>query len=250
VKLVAYLRVSTDTQAEHGLGLDVQRKAISAWARSCGHKIALWTSDHGVSGSNGLDKREGLLDALTTLREHRAFGLAVYRLDRLARDLVLQETLLREIAALGCRVHSTAASEDAYLDPDGEADDPSRALIRQILGAVAAYERSMIRLRMRSGKSAKRDRGGFIGGQVPYGYRTEVGELVPDPAEQHGLDVMRSLRARGMSLRAICAELERQRINTKAGGPWESSAVGKILHRGAPGERPTLSGSESSRTSS
>ena len=40
MKLVAYLRVSTDRQAEEGLGLDVQDRAIRRWARDNGHRIA------------------------------------------------------------------------------------------------------------------------------------------------------------------------------------------------------------------
>ena len=53
-ELVAYLRVSTETQLD-GLGLDVQRKSIRQWARANRHRVVLWTSDEGVSGSNGLD---------------------------------------------------------------------------------------------------------------------------------------------------------------------------------------------------
>ena len=47
VKVAAYLRVSTNTQAEHGLGLDVQRQACRAWARQQGHKIISWHADEG-----------------------------------------------------------------------------------------------------------------------------------------------------------------------------------------------------------
>jgi DNA invertase Pin-like site-specific DNA recombinase len=38
VKLVAYLRVSTDRQAEEGLGLEVQEQAIRTWARANDHR--------------------------------------------------------------------------------------------------------------------------------------------------------------------------------------------------------------------
>src|SRR5947209_5180061 len=143
MRIVGYLRVSTDRQAEEGLGLDVQRDAIRTWAKANGHRVAKWCSDEGVSGSNGLDGRDGLAEALGALRDGRADALAVYRLDRLARDLVLQEQLLAEVWRMGSRVWSTSPSEDAYLDPNGAADDPSRTLIRQILGAVAQYERAM-----------------------------------------------------------------------------------------------------------
>ncbi len=81
----------------------------------------------------------------------------VYRLDRLARDLILQETLLAEITAAGGQVFSTMPGEQAVIEDDPE--DPSRRLIRQVLGAVAEYERSLIRLRLRNGRRRKAERG-------------------------------------------------------------------------------------------
>jgi len=53
----------------------------------------------------------------------------VHRLDRLARDLVLQEQLLAECWRMGATVSSTAAGEDAYLSDDPA--DPSRRLIKR-----------------------------------------------------------------------------------------------------------------------
>src|SRR2546426_9291882 len=52
MNVVAYLRVSTDRQAEEGLGLDVQKHAIRAWAKQHGNRIVAWARDEGVSGSN------------------------------------------------------------------------------------------------------------------------------------------------------------------------------------------------------
>jgi DNA invertase Pin-like site-specific DNA recombinase len=75
MNIVAYIRVSTDKQAEDGCGLDVQRDAVRSWARAHGHRVVLWTSDEGVSGSNGLDAREGLADALRALRTSAADAL-------------------------------------------------------------------------------------------------------------------------------------------------------------------------------
>jgi DNA invertase Pin-like site-specific DNA recombinase len=135
MRAAAYLRVSTDAQAEHGLGLDVQRQAIRAWVRQHGHRIVSWHSDEGISGSNGLDTRDALPDAVGEIRGRRAAGIVVYRLDWLARDLILQETLLREIAGLGGRVFTTMPGEQYVIEDDPE--DPSRRLIRQVLGRSA-----------------------------------------------------------------------------------------------------------------
>src|SRR5690349_14217760 len=88
LQVTTYLRVSTDKQADEGLGLDVQREAIRAWAKEHGHRVVRWTADEGISGSNGLDTRVALLEAFDALKDGTAAGLVVYRLDRLARDLV------------------------------------------------------------------------------------------------------------------------------------------------------------------
>ena len=205
-KVAAYLRVSTDRQAEHGLGLEVQEAAIRSWARANGYRVTAWTRDEGVSGSNGLDTRVGLLDAIALVRDRQVSGVVVYRLDRLARDLVLQESLLADIRRMGGDLFTTSAAEASYLTDDP--DDPSRKLIRQVLGAVNEYERSMIRLRMRSGRARKRETGGYAGdGSPPYGHRADGGRLVPIPDEQAVLDRIRQMRAEGASLRVIGATL-------------------------------------------
>ena len=49
----------------------------------------------GLSGSNGLDSRDGLPDAVAEVHDGRAGGLVIYRLDRLARDLILQAPKIR-----------------------------------------------------------------------------------------------------------------------------------------------------------
>jgi DNA invertase Pin-like site-specific DNA recombinase len=236
MQLVAYLRVSTDKQAEDGLGLDVQEHAIRAWAKRCDHTVVQWCADEGVSGSNGVETRVALYDALDALRSRRAAAMVVYRLDRLARDLVLQEQLLADVWRAKARVFSTSASEDAYLDPEGAADDPSRALIRQVLGAVAEYERAMIRLRLRSGIERKKAAGRYAGGQVPFGWRVESRELVRDEAEQLVLARMRELRAAGASLRAIAARLEREGVKPRRAARWHAESVRQVLGHEQPAE--------------
>jgi DNA invertase Pin-like site-specific DNA recombinase len=106
VRVVGYVRVSTDRQVEEGLGLEIQEQAIRSWAGDKGHTLVALMRDEGQSGSNGIDTRIGLADALETLRDGRTQALVVYRLDRLARDLVIQEQLLAETWRKGCQVFS------------------------------------------------------------------------------------------------------------------------------------------------
>lgn len=96
-KLVAYLRVSTIEQAEHGYGLDAQRAAIRSAAKKLNARIVAWTTDEGLSGTLDAVDRPGLAEALAHLRTGKADGLIVRDLDRLARAVSVQEAVLAEV---------------------------------------------------------------------------------------------------------------------------------------------------------
>ena len=127
-RVIGYTRVSTAEQVA-GFGLDVQAKAIRDHCRAHRlHLVALF-SDEGQSGSNGLDTRQDLAKALALAESHQAEAIVVYRMDRLARDLLLQETLIARLQVAGARVISVT-------EPDMDGEDATRVLVRQVLGAI------------------------------------------------------------------------------------------------------------------
>lgn len=77
MNVVGYLRVSTDRQAEEGLGLEVQEAAIQEWAARNEHRVLKVCRDEGISGSNGLETRVGLAEALELLGNRSAGALVV-----------------------------------------------------------------------------------------------------------------------------------------------------------------------------
>lgn len=234
MRVVGYVRVSTDKQAEEGLGLEVQERAVRAWARAHGHRLVALVRDEGLSGSAGVVDRPGLAEAIGMLRARggsgrRAEGLVVARLDRLARDLVLQEQLLAEVWRMGGQVFSTIGGEAAYLQNDPS--DPSRALIRHVLGAVAQYERSIIRLRLMAGRQRKAEQGGFIGGRPAYGRRVEDGELCADVDEQETLRRLVQLRREGYSLRRAGEVLMVEGHRPRSAQRWHPKVLATMLDR-------------------
>jgi DNA invertase Pin-like site-specific DNA recombinase len=227
VKLIAYLRVSTDKQAEDGYGLDVQRADCIAYARAHHHKIVRWLTDEGVSGSNGLDSRVALPDALAALKAGDGDGLLIPKLDRLSRDMLLQEQLLREVWIMGREVLSCLGSEQNLRD---DPEDPGREMLRQILGAVHQYERKMIVLRLRKGRAAKAAKGGFAYGSPPYGWRAHDGELERDEAEQQVVARMLGMRSAGASYAHIATSLNDDGIASRH-GRWHAQTVSRALAR-------------------
>jgi|CZKT01.1.fsa_nt_gi DNA invertase Pin-like site-specific DNA recombinase len=230
MKVTAYVRVSAGKQAEQGPGPDVQRHAIAVWAKEHGHKIVSWHADIGARSGNALDGRSGLPDAWQELTDHKAEGIVFYKLDRLAGDVILQESLLRDIRRLGCHAYSTFAGEQENMENDPQ--DPSRKMIRVIIGAVSDYEREIIRLRLHNGRRRKAERGGYAYGGPPYGYQALSGELVPVEREQAVLARMAELRASGASLRQIADILNSEGIAPRR-GTWHPQTVSRALERTA-----------------
>ena len=221
LRAVGYTRVSTAEQI-HGFCLDVQTAAIRQWARSSNARLIGLISDEGVSGSNGLESREGLAEARALLEGDVADVLVVYRLDRLARDLILQETTIERLRLRGRDVVSVT-------EPDVSGSDPTRVLIRQVLGALAQYERALIKARMTAGREAKRQAGGYAGGRPPYGYKAEGRELVANDAEQKVIAEAQRLRDQGRSLREIADELAGRGLEPRSGSRWHPTQVARLV---------------------
>lgn len=223
LRVVSYVRVSTQEQAENGLGADVQREAIREWAADRGHEIVVELADEGESGS--LAERDDLGCALRAIRGDAAEGIVVYRLDRLSRDLILQEQLIAEIWRHGS-LFSTSAAEASVLKDDP--DDPTRKLIRRIIGAVNEFEKDMIVLRLRNGRRHKRKQGGYAGGFIVFGFRNNGGTLEVDPGPAAVVAWIFELASRGVSPGEIARRLDGT-PTPQGGKAWSRQAIHGIL---------------------
>jgi len=215
--IIAYLRVSTDEQANSGLGLDAQLASIT---QKIGTPDATYR-DEGYSGSD--HKRPALLQALNTLKTDDV--LAIAKRDRLGRDVFLMAWIEKEVKKCGARIISSAGEGT-------DADDPASVLMRQIIDAFAEYERNIIGARTASAMAQKKERNEYTGGKVPFGYTLDVDgvHLVEDQAEQAVITRIQKLRDKGYSLRQIGTELEQAGIFTKEGKQvWNPKTVRQLL---------------------
>jgi DNA invertase Pin-like site-specific DNA recombinase len=220
---VGYVRVSTERQADSGLGLEAQESAIKDAAKRLGLTLAASYRDEGLSGSLPLSERPGLLDAVSALKP--GMVLLVARRDRLARDMVISALVEREVAKRKAKLVSAAGE-------GSELDGPSGELVRAILDAVAQHERAQIALRTRLALRAKKARGERAG-NCPFGFKAEsTGKLVPEPTEQEVIELARRLRRRGHSFRAVVAKLRAKGKVGRTGKPLGLRQVWHLLRRG------------------
>lgn len=223
-RAVLYVRVSTDEQA---LGPAAQLAAAQRWCDARGVQLVEVCEDLGVSGGAALDKCGGLLAALRAVEAHGAGVLLVAKRDRLARDVV-KAAMVEQLATRAGAVVVSAAGE-------GEGTDPAAALMRTMIDAFAQYERALIGARTRAALSVKKARGQKLGGDVPYGWQLAADgvTLEKNVGEQAVVEAVRTLRAEGLSLRAIAGELEARGLMARNGGSWHAKQVSRIVEAAA-----------------
>src|SRR3989344_1431967 len=173
-RVIAYCRTSTENQKEEKT-IQLQVESLKAYAQKHDYDIVEWFEDDGVSG--GLEHRPALARLMKCLETNLDIeGVLIYKLDRLARDLYIQEGLIKEFTKFKKEVIST-------LEPDLASNDPFRKAFRQMLGVFAEFEKAMITLRMKNGRNSSVNKGNWHGGQV-YGYdHGKSGELLVNKKE-------------------------------------------------------------------
>lgn len=222
-KAAAYIRVSTEEQAQHGHGLDSQDKAVRAFAESQGYGLVHVAADPGVSGATRPAERAGFSE-LMRLAEAGAFSvLLVYKFDRLARQIAYAVTIVNELSErFGVVIRSVTEPIDTAT--------PMGRTIFAVLAGMAEQERQAITERTWGGRREKATRGGFAGGMAPYGYaRDRAGGLVVVEAEAAWVRRMFELRGEGLTLAAICERLDAEGAVTRRGHRWTTSGVGYVL---------------------
>jgi DNA invertase Pin-like site-specific DNA recombinase len=212
---IGYIRASKD---EAKLGPEAQREQIEAFARVEGLTIVAWHQDQGVSGGAEVEDRPALLAALAELDTAKAGVLLVAKRDRLARNSEIAGFITYSVRKAGARV----------LSADGaNGEDMNDRMMRTLQDMFAEQERFEIRRRTKAALAAKKARGEHLGG-VPYGFQRSGTGLVPNVAEQGVIAVVKALRAEGLSLRQIVAELDKRGLVSRVGRPFNPMQIGRM----------------------
>jgi DNA invertase Pin-like site-specific DNA recombinase len=213
-KAYSYLRVSGKSQVD-GDGFPRQRAAIKAYADAHGIKIVREFREKGISGTKELEDRPALVELMTALHSNGVRLVLIEKLDRLARDLMVQETIICDLRKNGFELVSV-------IEPDLLQDDPSRKLMRQIFGAIAEYEKTMLVIKLRGARMRTKAAGGPGEGRKPFGYYE---------GEDAILARMKALRSEGLGFDRIAATLNAEGRAPRAGKQWGGFSVNRILTR-------------------
>ena len=220
-RVVAYYRVSTESQARSGLGLDAQREAVEGLCHQRGWQLLAEFTE--VESGKRNDRPE--LGAALKRAKVTGSRLVIAKLDRLSRNVAFLAALQESGAKF------TAADMP-------EADE----FTVHILAAVAQRERKLISERTTAALAAAKARGVKLGnpnGAAPFrraGKSTEAAvAAVKKNASARATDysdILADVRATGVaSLGGIAKEMNERGILTARGGKWHASSVRNLLRR-------------------
>jgi DNA invertase Pin-like site-specific DNA recombinase len=208
----AYLRVSGKGQIE-GDGFTRQLETIKHYAQGHDVTVAEVFREEGVCGATDLENRPSLMAMLDALMESGINLVLIEKLDRLARDLMVQETIIGDLRKRGFELVSV-------MEPDLLQNDPTRILMRQIFGAIAQYEKAMIVAKLRGARQRMKTRTGRCEGQKPFGHYDGENAVV---------ERMKALRETGMSFDRIAGVLNADGLKPRNGVRWWGKTVNNIL---------------------
>lgn len=226
-RAVIYVRTSGLGQVERE-GPKVQEDDCRRYAATRGLAVAAVLHEAAVTGET--DDRPAYADALLRIEAGEADAILIATRSRLARNLMVQEALLRRAWDLDAEVHEA----DYGVIPEDDPDDPTRTFVRQMLGAVAQLDKAMTVQRLRKAREKA----------APEGKRQRVGQR-PFPCDDRERAVLAFVTARvqaGDDWPSIAAGLNRRPgWHNRAGRDWTSEAVRRMRLRAAMAQQPGTS---------
>ena len=220
IKAYGYLRVSGTGQIE-GDGFDRQREVISGFANQAGIVIPRFYEERGVSGTKGEADRPAFQEMLTAILSNGVRAVIVERLDRLAREYMVQEQLLVYLAAKGITLWNASTGENVT---EAVKSDPMKKAVIQIQGVFAELEKSLLVNRLAKARERKRAENGKCEGAKGWN------EIEPERKEEI-LKIIKKMRrkprnqGRPSSYQAIADRLNAEGMRPLRGGEWSAQLV-------------------------
>jgi DNA invertase Pin-like site-specific DNA recombinase len=218
VKAVGYMRTSSAANVGQDKDSDKrQRAAIEAFAKAAGYEVVGWYYDAAVSGADPVTERAGFMDMLQRVATNGAKTIIVESPDRFARDLTVQLTGHDMLKDLGIDL-VPASAPDFFTS-----DTPTAVLVRQVLGAIAEFEKASLVAKLAGARKRRRVEAGKCEGRKP------LAETAPEAVDMARR--LASVRKRKPSLRAIADQLAAAGFTNERGNTYNPKSIAAMLAR-------------------
>ncbi len=213
-KFVAYYRVSTARQGTSGLGLEAQQETVRNYLNGGNWELlAEFTEVETGKGSNALEKRPKLKEAICFAKKHHA-KLIIAKLDRLARNVAFVSALMESKVPFVC------------------ADMPeANELTLHIMAAMAQYEAKRISERTKDALQAAKRRGVKLGKVENLSKGNKDREAKAKDFADKLKETFSGFRAEGLSQRQMVERLNQIGVKTSAGKEWKLMTLQRVLKR-------------------
>lgn len=220
MKLIGYVRVSSEGQADNS-SLDDQQEKITAYCTALSHELVGIYQD--VQSGGRSENRKGLQTAIADILAGKADGLIVLKLDRLGRRASDVLTLIdKEL-----QPNNKAL---IVIDMNMDTSTPTGKLVLTMLAGVAEFEKSQINQRTANGKKARAKTSPYANGGAPkFGCKADNKNLIADNREQETINIIRKHHKSGKSRQSIADYLNKNNIPSKRGGQWSGTTVGRVI---------------------
>ena len=216
-KVYAYLRVSSTMQTE-GDGFQRQLKAIKKYAKQ-NKMMIVKVYEEDETGT--IADRAKLAELIVDLESNGVRTVLIEQINRLARDLLIQESIIKDFQKRGFNLISVVEGQDLL------SADPTRKLIRQVLGAFAEYDKTMLVARLKVAKDRIRKQTGRCEGVKPYGHFE--GEMEIQKFCRYARRQPKNPKQRKRTFREIAEALNEQGFLTRQGKDWNAMLVRNVI---------------------
>ena len=218
---VAYCRVSSTGQQRNGTGLNRQEEIITEYAGQAGYEL-IEVYHEAMTGSD--TDRPMFTRMLADILSNGCRVIIVERLDRLARDLVIQNQLVVMLCSKGLTLISADTQQDVTAAFFG---DPMLKAMIQVQGVFAELDKSMLVAKLKKAREAKKAKTGRCEGRKPYGFYKGEEELIKRIKQLH----RKPRGGKRLGPYQIARILNREGWETRNAAEWYGSHVSAILKR-------------------
>ncbi|NRD76213.1 recombinase family protein [Bacillus sp. BRMEA1] len=219
-KAFAYFRKSIEREADKSI--EGQREVVQRYAKE--NNIEMVAEFEEVASSATIE-REQLEAMLEALKKHKDIDyILLHRFDRITREILHMGYIMTLLNRTKTRLHSVTEDNDYE-------NDPTKIMMIIMKTYGSTIERMAIVERMQEGRRRKQQKGGFLGGTPPVGYKSIIGtgKLAIEPSEVPIIETVFLLKEEGLSMDKIAEELNKKGFVTRKNKQFHATTVQRIL---------------------